>query len=363
MMTKLRTYLKRFVILTVSLVLLVVGFGFWFFSLFPDSEQRIDLSKTLPSQIAYITDGVKESRGKILAVVTSSAQMGASGKTTGYELTELARAYYVFAANGFNVDIASPLGGTPPIVIDGDDMGRFDFAFLNDHTAQNKVNNSIKLSEIEPEQYQAVYFVGGKGAMFDFPDDPNIKSIVRNIFQRNKVVGAVCHGPAALVDIVLDDGTQLLQNKQISSFTNEEELFLIPDAEQIFPFLLQDKLTEQGANFVAGPAYLETISQEENLITGQNPWSVWKLAEAMVRQLGYEPMDREITDEEHSVDILLTYQNEGYAKAKIHVESLINGEKIMFNRTLLAMHSLVAIMQFEFGEAIDLMSLLAFAKR
>ena len=102
---------------------------------------------------------------QILAVVTSTDVMGASGKTTGYELTELARAYYVFEANGFEVDIASPLGGQPPVVIDGDDMKQFDFAFLNDPVAQNKVSHSIAVADVDPQDYEAVYFVGGKGAM------------------------------------------------------------------------------------------------------------------------------------------------------------------------------------------------------
>ena len=161
----------------------------------------------------------------------------------------MARAYYVFEANGFEVDIASPQGGNPPRVIDDEDMKEYDYAFLNDAVAQNKVQNSIPMAKVDPEQYQAVYFVGGKGAMFDFPDNPHIKSLIRKYYETGKVVGAVCHGPAALVNVTLSNGKPLLANKTISSFTSEEELFLIPDAREVFPFLLQEKLTEQGANF------------------------------------------------------------------------------------------------------------------
>ncbi|MEQ8803166.1 MAG: type 1 glutamine amidotransferase domain-containing protein, partial [Haliea sp.] len=98
--------------------------------------------------------------------MTSTGEMGESGKRTGYELTELSRAYYVFTANGFTVDIASPDGGQPPVVIDDDDMGEFDYAFLNDPVARSKVINSTAVASINPEEYAAVYFVGGKGAMW-----------------------------------------------------------------------------------------------------------------------------------------------------------------------------------------------------
>lgn len=344
-----------------SLIILLVFFVFWLRSLIPATTNHQDLTITLPHDLVYLSQGVKEHRGKILAVVTSIDTMGTSGKTTGYELTELARAYYVFQANGFEVDIASTKGGKPPVVIDDDDMGKFDFAFLNDTTAQKKVENSIAIAAVDKSQYQAVYFVGGKGAMFDFPDNPAIKSLVSNYYQSGKVVGAVCHGPAALVNVILDDGSSLLANKKVSSFTNDEELLLIPDAKEIFPFLLQNKLTEQGAKFDAGYVYLNNTVQDGNLVTGQNPWSVWSVAESMIEQLGYTPVKRQITAEENTLSIITTYEDEGIQQAKAKITSMSSNDEQSFDRILLVIHTMVYGMQWELGKSIDMLRLLSFA--
>ena len=354
-------WVKRTLLALLSFIVAIIAFGFWFFSQIPASENPTLLKNTQPEQITYLQQGVKAERGKILAVVTSSNKMGVSGKSTGYELTELARAYYVFQANGFGVDIASPQGGEPPVVIDGDDMGEFDYAFLNDPVAQNKVTNSIPMHLVDREQYQGIYFVGGKGAMFDFPDNSAIQSIVADYFQQGKVIGAVCHGPAALVNVKLDNGSSMVANKAVSGFTNEEELLLIKDARTIFPFLLEDKLVEQGARFTPGPAYLEQISHDGNLITGQNPWSVWTLAELMVTQLGYTPIVRPTTGEENTISILKTYENKGYLQARAQIQALLAKPNQPLHRTLIAMHSIVALMQWELGKAVDMLKLLSIA--
>jgi putative intracellular protease/amidase len=344
-----------------SLILLLVAAVFWLRSLIPASTTHKDLTTTKPQDLIYLSQGVEEHRGKILAVVTSTDIMGTSGKGTGYELTELARAYYVFNTNGFEVDIASPKGGKPPVVIDDDDMGKFDFAFLNDTVAQKKVNNSIAMADVDKSQYQAVYFVGGKGAMFDFPENAAIKSLVSDYYQSGKVIGAVCHGPAALVNVTLDDGRPLLTNKTVSSFTNDEELLLIPDAKEVFPFLLQDKLVAQGAKFDAGYVYLDNMVQDGNLITGQNPWSVWLVAESMIEQLGYLPIKRQITTEENTITIIKTYEDEGIQQAKVEITSMLSNDEQSFDRILFAVHTIVYAMQWELAKSIDMIRLLSFA--
>jgi putative intracellular protease/amidase len=288
--------------------------------------------------------------------------MGTSEKRTGYELTELARAYYVFKANGFAVDIASPLGGKSPVVLDDDDMGTFDYAFLNDTIAQPQVNNTLLLKHIIPEDYKAIYFVGGKGAIYDFPNNRQLQRLLQNFHNNNKVIGAVCHGPAALVNVTLKNGQSLLNNKQVSGFTNKEELLLIPKAEAIFPFLLQDKLIEQGAIFNEGFMYLEKISKDENLVTGQNPWSVWALAEAMVKQLGYTPKPRTITSEENAVKVLYAYQTKGLAHAKHIIKDIIKSKKQFISRTLLIDHSAISVIQKDLSKFYDLHRLASYAK-
>nr|WP_298789765.1 type 1 glutamine amidotransferase domain-containing protein [uncultured Allomuricauda sp.] len=342
------------------LVVAVVCFGFWFKSLLPpiNHDDEVATVKDLP----YLSENIVPHRGKILAVVTSTDIMGTSDKSTGYELTELARAYYTFTANGFEVDVASPKGGKPPVVIDDEDMGEFDFAFLNDSIAQHKISHTIPMEDVVADDYEAVFFVGGKGAMFDFPDNKTIQTLVKDYYQSNKVVGAVCHGPAALVNVKLDNGASLLENKTVSGFTNKEELLLISDAESIFPFLLQDKMIEQGANFNEGVMYLDNVSHDSNLITGQNPWSTWHVAEQMVQQLGYTPKYREITAEENTVKVLLAYEKQGKKEAKKMIEDLFSENKPI-DRILLAKHSIISVMKGQLGDFPSLISLVSYAKK
>jgi len=357
--------LKWTLISFTSLLVILIVFGIWFVSLLPREEMK-ERYKTLETSsiesIPYLFENVIPKRGKILAVVTSSNTMGSSGKSTGYELTELARAYYVFKANGFEVDIASPLGGKSPVVIDDDDMGEFDYAFLNDAIAQYKTSHTIALNDVVADVYEAVFFVGGKGAMFDFPDNKAIQSIVRSYYQSGKVVGAVCHGPVALVNVTLDNGRSLLENKKVSSFTNKEELLLIPDATSIFPFLLQDKLAAQGAQFNEGDMYLEKISHDKNLITGQNPWSTWLLAETMIRQLGYAPKHRQITGEENAVKVLQVYEKNGSEQAKELIDAMASQENTKMSREFIASHSIIAAMQLDVGRFFSLIGLVSYAK-
>lgn len=360
-MSKKRRILKWTLITFLSLIVILFCFGLWFKSLLPPKE--IGLENSLAKNLPYLSENVLPKRGKILAIVTSTDTMGSSEKATGYELTELARAYYVFEANGFEVDIASPLGGKPPVIIDDDDMGAYDYAFLNDSVAQYKTSHTIAVEDINPHEYQAVFFAGGKGAMFDFPDNKAIQAIIRDYYQSDKVVGAVCHGPAALVNVVLDNNRPLLENKRVSGFTNEEELLLIPDAETIFPFLLQDKLTAQGAQVDEGTMYLEKISHDANLITGQNPWSTWTLAETMIKQLGHTPKYREITAEENAVQVLSVYHEEGSKKAKEVIKEMIVNEKKKVNRVLIAAHSIVAVMKGDIGQFYDMIRLVSYTKK
>ena len=355
--------LKWSLITLASLILLLFGFGWWFMSLIPKQEGTIDLTTIQSSDLPYLTENVPASRGKVLAVVTSADSMGDSGKSTGYELTELSRAYYVFQANGFEVDIASPKGGEPQVVIDDEDMGAFDFAFLNDSVAQYKAKNTIAVAQIMPSDYQAVFFVGGKGAMFDFPENKAIQTIVRELYQSNKVIGAVCHGPAALVNVTLDNGQYLLKDKTVSGFTNDEELLLIPEAETIFPFLLQDKLVAQGAQFNEGAMYLEQISHEKNLVTGQNPWSTWKMAETMVKEMGYTPKHRILTAEENAVEVLVTYENSGSKKAKDLIAEMYIEKSMKIERVLIAKHSIIAAMQGDIGRFFGLVGLTSYCKK
>lgn len=340
--------------LLLVLGVVVTAFLYWATAFFPSNQSLEKLRSTKAENLEYLQAALPPGRGRILAIVTSVKTIGSSGKITGYELSELARAYWVFTANGFVVDIASPQGGEPYALLDEDDMAEFDYAFLNDPIAREKMKSTLKLSQINPDHYVALYFVGGKGAMFDFPENPDIHHLVSKFDRQGKMIAAVCHGPAALVNVKRADGSWLVANKKVSAFTNSEELLLLPDAQTLFPFLLQTRLEERGAQFMAGTDYLQQVVQEGNLITGQNPWSVWLVAETMVKQLGYEPLARALTAEEQSILLLQVYYDHGLSVA----EKRAKEGNADLSGQLVLMHSFVAAMR---GDFIDMIKLLILA--
>ena len=329
-------------------LLAVSGWGY-VRSLDLDREPVADPA-TRADDLAFLAQRVTPPRGRILAVVSSTARFPDGERKAGYELTELSRAYWVFVANGYAVDIASPRGGEPPMVLD-DGLVEADYAFLNDPAAQAKLADTLPLAQVDASRYRAVYFVGGKGAMFDFVGNADIARIVRDIHPRG-VVGAVCHGPAALLGITLADGRPLLRGRRVTGFSNAEELFLIEDARQRFPSLLQDALSAEGASFVEAPTYLDNSVADGRLVTGQNPWSTWSTAEAMIRALGHTPVPRETTPEEHSVRLLITYHARGLDEALAQKRTLPRSDK-----RLLLMHAVVAAMQWRLGQAWQLQRL------
>ncbi|MBU1618562.1 MAG: type 1 glutamine amidotransferase domain-containing protein [Gammaproteobacteria bacterium] len=346
-------------------VLLIVAAAAWLWSLIDTSQAATDVRTSKAGQIAYLRQSLAaqadmKPRGKVVAVVTSTAfypPAVVDGKTkkTGYELTELSRFYWVLQANGFAVDIASPQGGDAPRVLDDDDMAEFDYAFLNDTTAMQKARNTIKLTDVNPSDYQAIYFVGGKGAMYDFPQDPQIARLVKAMVEQKKLVLAVCHGPAALALLTNSDGTPWLSGKKVTGFTNAEELTLMSDADKRFSFLLQSKLEQQGALFAEGPRYLPNLVIDGQLITGQNPWSVWQLAEATVRALEVEPLPRLASAEERTMQLLQTHQSQGLAAAQSQIErQLADGP---LQRNLVVTMALVGAMAGEWAQSVSLLRL------
>lgn len=303
------------------------------------------------ADLDYLRHAAAPARGRILAVVTSTARMDNGKKKAGYELTELARAYYVFKANGFEVDIASPAGGTPPVRIDRDDMGETDYAFLNDAAAQAKVKSTLALATVDAAPYAAVYIVGGKGVMFDLTDNGDLARIVSALAERG-VVGAVCHGPAALLGILGADGKPLMAGKRMTGFSNTEELFLMSNARTVLPFLLEDKARQTGARFESTAMFLDRTVVDGRVVTGQNPWSTWSTAEAMVRALGYTPAARATTPEEHSVRLLAAYYRGGMDAARAEQVAAAR-----FDKMLVLMHAMVAAMDWRLVDAFNLQRL------
>lgn len=290
--------------------------------------------------------------GRILAVVSSRATLAHNGRTAGYELTELSRAWAVFVANGYDVDIASPLGGEAPMKLDSELNGH-DRAFLADPVATQRREATLKLADVDPSRYDAVYFVGGKGTLWDFADDPDIARIGSAIWAAGGVIAAVCHGPAALLGIRDEHGQPLVDRRRLTGFSNAEEYFLIADAGQVLPYLLEARLRDGGANYQDGPMFLDHTVVDGRLVTGRNPWSTYSVAEATVRALGRTPASRQRTAEERSVEVLAAFHSKGYRAAQ-----LLRAQGRV-DRQLLAMHALIALMQ---GQLIDAVHLHALAR-
>ncbi len=345
------TWIKRITLTGLAATLVLGMAGFLYVRGFDLGAQPLADPGTRPQDLVFLAQSQAPSRGKVLAVVTSTEWIGDSGKHAGYELTELARAYYVFQANGYDVDIASPRGGHPPMRKD-DELGEADHAFLNDPVAQKKLEITLSMADVRSGDYAAVYFVGGKGTMFDFAGNPDIQRVVGQVHEAGGVIGAVCHGPAALLDVRLRDGTPLLAGRRVTGFSNAEELFLLKDARALFPFLLQDGLIAQGAHFVEGPLYLDNTVVDGRLVTGQNPWSTWSVAEAMVTALGHAPVARERSSEERAVGVLDAYYRSGHAAARQAKRAAPDAD-----RRLLLMHAVVAAMEWRLRDAYRLQTL------
>jgi putative intracellular protease/amidase len=347
------------------MLLALLGAGAWLLSLLDSEQDNTALQQTVPAQVPYLQQLPVATHGKVLAVVSSTAfypadKVAGKVKPTGYELTELARFYWVLRANGFAVDIASPKGGAAPQVRDDDDMAEYDYSFLNDPQSSQQARRTLKLADVNAADYRAIYFVGGKGAMYDFPHNADIKRLLWQMVAEHKLIVAVCHGPAALIAQATTHESAWLHGKKLTSFTNDEELLLMPDAQQRFGFLLESRLTQLGAEFVAGPRYQPNLVVDGNLLTGQNPWSVWQLAEATVRALGVTPRPRPVTGEEQSMQLLQTLTEQGAEAAAAQIPQLLQQGPLQ--RDLILMMALVSGMAGNWHEAWQRLQLTAEVK-
>jgi putative intracellular protease/amidase len=218
----------------------------------------------------------------ILLAVTNRDHMNTPSEKTGAYLSEITHAYAVFKAAGYRVDFVSAQGGTVPL--DGVDViDELNTAFLTDSNLKACLQKSLPAISVNPTHYQAIYFAGGHGVMWDFPEDPGLMRLSTSIYAAGGVIGAVCHGPAALVNLKIG-GEYLVYGKRVSCFTNEEEAF-IKRTHQV-PFALETRLLERGAIITKAHLLKRHVEVSERLVTGQNPASAKRVAEAMVYLLG-----------------------------------------------------------------------------
>lgn len=214
----------------------------------------------------------------ILIVMTSHGTQGETGQPTGFYLSEVTHPLAVFEAAGLAVEFASIQGGEPPV--DGFDLDdETNARYWNDTGFRDRLRRTRPLADVEPADYAAIFFAGGHGAMWDFPDSAAVQDTTRAIWEQGGVVGAVCHGPAALVNVTLSDGTYLVAGRQVAAFTDAEEQAV--GLTEVVPFLLSSTLAERGARMQPADDWTAQVVTDDRLVTGQNPQSATGVGEAL----------------------------------------------------------------------------------
>jgi putative intracellular protease/amidase len=222
----------------------------------------------------------------ILFIVTSTNITGTGKHNAGYEFSEIADPYFEFINKGYTVDFASILGGKPPFV--GYDSSQNLSKKFKEGNGFKRLNFSHKLSDIDITAYDAIFFPGGLGLMTDMVDNPRVKEIIKNVYESGKIIGAVCHGPSALLNVTLSDGSNLLEGKNINSFTKAEEEEDNHTLGDVIPFMLDEELKKQGAIFSHTKPFESYVEIDGNIVTGQNPASASNVALNMIELLQTE---------------------------------------------------------------------------
>ncbi|MBK9449435.1 MAG: type 1 glutamine amidotransferase domain-containing protein [Bacteroidetes bacterium] len=211
---------------------------------------------------------------KVLIVLTSHSELGNTGEKTGFWIEEFASPYYVLADAGAEITIASPHGGQPPV----DPKSEVAEAqtpsterFSKDNVAMDKVAHSQKLSTVDQADYDAVFYPGGHGPLWDLATDQHSIQLIEAFYNHQKPVAFVCHAPAALVNVKTKNGEPLVKGKHVTSFSNTEEEAV--KLTKVVPFSLEDELTKHGAIYSKGADWASHVQQDGVLITGQNPGS------------------------------------------------------------------------------------------
>ncbi len=227
-----------------------------------------------------------ESQGpqKLLIVLTSNDRVADTDIPTGYWLKEAALPWQIFTDAGVQVDFASPKGGKAPV--DQNSLNYLDS--ISSSAARNPrfiaaTNTTIPLAEIQADEYDAVLYVGGHGPVWDFPDNPHIAEITTRLYENNKLVGAICHGLAALINIKRSDGSYLVSGHSITSISNEEEQVF--ERRDLLPFLLESVLVKRADRYSKAAAWQAHTEVSGNLVTAQNPASAAQLANRMLHLL------------------------------------------------------------------------------
>lgn len=219
---------------------------------------------------------------KILMVLTSHDQLGDTGEKTGFWLEEFAAPYYVLRDAGAEITLASPKGGQPPLDPKSDSEDAQTDAtrrFKQDDAAQQALANTVKLSSVDADQFDAVFYPGGHGPLWDLAESADSRKLLESFAAADRPIGAVCHAPGVFRHVKGSDGEPLVKGRRVTGFTNgEEEGVGLTD---VVPFLVEDMLKDNGADYRKGDDWASYVEVDGKLVTGQNPAS----SEAAAKEL------------------------------------------------------------------------------
>lgn len=222
----------------------------------------------------------------VLFVLTSHAELGDSGKKTGFWIEEFASPYYYLTDRGVEVTLASPAGGQPPIDPTSDqpeNQTESTIRFKADEALQEKLSRTLPLAGVGAADYDAVFYPGGHGPLWDLAESEDSRLLIQTFYGMQKPVGFVCHAPAALKNVKDDKGESLVKGKKVTGFSNTEEELV--QLKEVVPFLVEDMLKENGGNYSKAGDFEPYALEDGLLITGQNPASSEKVAELLLAQL------------------------------------------------------------------------------
>jgi len=226
---------------------------------------------------------------KVLIILTSHSDLGNTGEKTGFWIEEFAAPYYVLADAGAELAIASPKGGQPPVDPKSESPDAQTAAtkrFYGDYDLIDKIAHTLKLSEANEADYDAVFYPGGHGPLWDLATDAESIALIENFYKHNKPVAFVCHAPAALAKVKAPNGEPLVKGKEVTGFSNSEEEAV--KLTKVVPFLLEDTLKKLGSHYSNGPDWGVYIKKDGLLITGQNPASSEGTAKTLLEVLQHE---------------------------------------------------------------------------
>jgi len=223
---------------------------------------------------------------KILMVLTSHDRLGETGEKTGFWLEEFAAPYYTFLDAGAEITLASPKGGRPPLDPKSDlpeNQTEWTRRFEKDAEARSRLADTKKLAEVSAEDFDAIFYPGGHGPMWDMPDNRTSIGLIEAFVRAGKPVGAVCHAPVVLVNVRGKDGEHLVKGRRVTGFSNAEEEAVGLSA--VVPFLLEDRLRERGGLYSKAANWAPYVQVAGLLVTGQNPASSVPAAEEVLKLL------------------------------------------------------------------------------